>query len=267
MDRLLEATRRAEQNHFWFRGFRSFVTPLIERAVAGIPQPRLLDCGCGTGANLVMLEQYGRAYGFDITWRGLEFAREYGGTRLAHASITRIPFASESFDVVTAFDVLYALTEAAESAALVEMFRVLKPGGALIVNVAALKALRGSHSVFGAELRRSTRTRLRTVLTGTGFEVVRLTYTNFTLLPIMLGVRTAQRLRGLTDATREAADLSVPAAPLNALLSGLLGLESRALRYVDMPVGSSLLCLASKPAAQAPSPVTRTANSVRKTTT
>jgi ubiquinone/menaquinone biosynthesis C-methylase UbiE len=266
MDPLLEATRRAEQHHFWFRGFRSFVRPLIEQAAAGVPDPKLLDCGCGTGANLVMLEAFGRAYGFDISWRGLEFAREYGRERLAHASITRIPFASAAFDVVTAFDVLYALTESAESAALAEMYRVLKPGGALVVNVAALQALRGSHSVFGAELRRSTRTRLRQLLASTGFEVVRLTYTNFTLLPIMLSVRTAQRLRGLTDATREAADLSVPARPLNAVLAGLLGLESRALQYVDMPIGSSLLCLARKPATHAPPSATRTASNVRRTT-
>jgi SAM-dependent methyltransferase len=266
MDRLLEATRRAEQHHFWFRGFRSFARPLIEQAIAGAVEPRLLDCGCGTGANLVMLDTLGRAYGFDISWRGLEFAREYRRRRLAHASITRIPFASGSFDAVTAFDVLYALNEDAEAAALAEMFRVLRPGGGLVVNVAALKALRGRHSVFGAELRRSTRTRLRQVLTDTGFGIERLTYTNFTLLPIMLGVRTAQRVRGLTDATREAADLSVPARPLNAILSGLLSLESRALQYLDMPIGSSLLCLARKPAHARPS-ATRTASKVRETIT
>lgn len=267
MDRLLEATRRAEQHHFWFRGFRSFVRPLVEQAVAGVRNPKLLDCGCGTGANVVMLGAFGRAYGFDITWRGLEFCREYGCKRLAHASITHVPFASASFDAVTAFDVLYALDEDAEWAALVEIFRVLKPGGGLIVNVAALQALRGSHSVFGAELRRSTRTRLRQVLTGTGFEVVRLTYTNFTLLPIMLGVRTAQRVRGLTGATREAADLSVPIRPLNAMLSGLLGLESRLLQYMDMPIGSSLLCLARKPDPHVRPAATPADSSVRETTT
>jgi SAM-dependent methyltransferase len=246
MDRLLEATRRAEANHFWFRGFRSFVRPLVAGAVAGLPRPRLLDCGCGTGANVLLLEKYGHAFGFDISWRGLEFAREYGCPRLAHASITRIPFSSGFFDVVTAFDVLYALNEVDESTALAEMSRVLKPGGALIVNVAALPALRGSLSVLGAELRRSTRRRLRRVLDEHGFDVVRLTYTNFTLLPIMLGVRTTQRVLGLTDEAKWAADLQVPARPLNAVLSGLLALEAQALRYVDMPIGSSLLCLARR---------------------
>lgn len=265
MDRLLEATRRAEPRHFWFRGFRSFVRPLIEQAVAGVPHPTLLDCGCGTGANLVLLEAFGRAFGFDVTWRGLEFAREYGCEHIAQASVTQMPFRSGAFDVVTAFDVLYALTEAEEAAALLEMSRVLKPGGALVVNVAALAALRGSHSVFGAERRRSTRRRLRRVLGDAGFDVVRLTYTNFTLLPVMLAVRTAQRAFGVMNA--DASDLAVPARPVNEVFSALLAMEARALRYVDMPVGSSLLCLARKPAAQAGGPsATRTVASVRATT-
>ncbi len=120
MDRLLEATRRAEQRHFWFRGFRAFVRPLIADAVAGLPSARILDCGCGTGANLVMLGEYGRSYGFDISWDGLQFARDYGQAAIAHASITHIPFRDASFDVVTAFDVLYSLSEEQEVAAVEE---------------------------------------------------------------------------------------------------------------------------------------------------
>jgi ubiquinone/menaquinone biosynthesis C-methylase UbiE len=138
MDRLLEATRRAEQQHFWFRGFRAFVRPLIAEATGRRTNARILDCGCGTGANLVMLSEYGRACGFDISARGLEFAHQYGQRRVAQASITDIPFGDASFDLVTAFDVLYTLTEAQESAATAEMFRVLAPGGTLIANVAAI---------------------------------------------------------------------------------------------------------------------------------
>jgi len=246
MDRLLEATRRAEQTHFWFRGFRSFVRPLVADAIRGRPDPAILDCGCGTGANMVMLSEFGRPFGFDFSWDGLQFARDYGQTRIAHASITHIPFPDATFDVVTAFDVIYSLTEEQESMAVGEILRVLKPGGALIVNVAALRILRGSHSVFGAELRRSTRRRLREILTRGGFEITRLTYTNFVLFPIMLAVRTAQRLAGLST-LEESGDINVPAAPVNAVLSALLQLEAKALRRMDMPVGSSLLCLAHRP--------------------
>jgi SAM-dependent methyltransferase len=244
MDRLLEATRRAEQAHFWFRGFRAFVRPLVEQALAGVEAARILDCGSGTGANVKWLEKYGKSYGFDISWRGLQFALEYGQRRVAQASATHIPFENGTFDLVTAFDVLYSLGEEAEAAAVREMKRVLRPGGTLIVNVAALSILRGSHSVFGAEVRRSTRKRLRRVLTEGGFEVRRLTYTNFSLFPLMLVVRTTQRALGLATPEEASADISLPPPPINALLSGLVRLEARALRRMDMPIGSSLLCVA-----------------------
>jgi hypothetical protein len=43
--------------------------------------------------------------------------------------------------------------------------------------------------------------------------------------------------------------MRVPPAPINELFAGLLALESVVLRVVSLPVGSSLLCLARKPAA------------------
>src|SRR5262245_31382073 len=106
MDRLLEATARAERDHFWFRGFRRFVEPLLVEAVRGVSHPRILDCGCGTGHNLAMLRRFGRAAGIDITWRGLEFARGRGEQLVAQASAAALPFSDETFDLVTSFDVI-----------------------------------------------------------------------------------------------------------------------------------------------------------------
>jgi SAM-dependent methyltransferase len=246
MDRLLEATYRVEQRHFWWIGLRSFVRPLIADALAGRSNPRILDCGCGTGANLVLLGEFGRASGFDLSRRGLEFAREYGRRSVAQASMTAIPFADATFDLVTAFDVLYSLTEADEAIAVREMFRVLKPGGAIVVNVAALRVLRGNHSLFGDERRRSTRRRLRGLLSSAGFEVTRLTYSNASLFPLILAVRTGQRVMGLASPEEAGTDVVVPLRPINAALTMLLRLEARALRLVDMPIGSSLLCVARK---------------------
>ena len=105
VDRLLRATARAELDHFWFRGFRWFVTPLIRRATEGVSSARILDCGCGTGANLALLGRYGVASGFDLSATGLSIGRELGRTRLARGSVAAAPFKSESFDLVTSFDV------------------------------------------------------------------------------------------------------------------------------------------------------------------
>jgi SAM-dependent methyltransferase len=244
MDRLLEATARAERDHFWFRGFRRFVRPLLEEASRSKDRMRILDCGCGTGNNLQLLRRYGTAVGIDITWSGLAYARRLGERQLARASATSLPFPSEAFDLVTSFDVLYAFDDVMETHALEEMYRVLRPGGHLIVNVAALRALTGNHSILGGEVRRYHRRELREHLIRTGFAVRRITYTNFVLLPIVASVRFAQRLIGQKASDHE---ISVPAAPINAVLSGALAVEAAAARIVNMPLGSSLLALARRP--------------------
>jgi len=246
LDRLLEATYLAEQHHFWFRGFARFVQPLVEAAVKGVARPEILDCGCGTGANMKRLSRYGRVTGFDISHHGLQFAHSYDQRRIVRASITDIPFASGSFDLVTSFDVLSTLDDTMERQALAEIRRVLRPRGALVVNTAALRFLHGQHAVFASEIRRLSRRQLRAALEAAGFQISRLTYTNFSLLPLMIPVRLSQRLMGLSTPEETGADISTPAAPVNAMLSALLAAEAFALKFVNMPLGSSLLALARK---------------------
>lgn len=245
MDRLLEATARAERDHFWFRGFRRFVTPLLDRAADGRQDLRSLDCGCGTGHNLALLRRNGTAFGIDITWSGLNYAASQGERHVARASAASLPFAAGAFDLVTSFDVIYSLPDEIEGAAVTEMFRVLRPGGHLVLNAAALDVLEGNHSVLSSEVRRYSKASLTRLLEGAGFRILWMSYTNATILPMLLGVRLVQRMSGHEESPSE---ITVPAAPVNLALSGLLTLEAAALRFVPMPAGSSLLCLAQKPA-------------------
>jgi SAM-dependent methyltransferase len=247
VDDLLRATARAEERPFWFRGFRWFVQPLIRRALSATTGARVLDCGCGTGANLALFAPFGASYGFDTSEYGLQIGRQAGRRGLVRASAPTVPFVSEAFDLVTSFDVLYALDDESERAAVTEMFRVVRPGGYVIVNVAAMPILRGDHSILSHELRRYTRETLTERLTAAGFTVVRITHTNATLFLPMLAVRLLHRARGFAAEARATAEISVPFAPVNAILSALLFLESVWLRAGANPFGSSLLCLARKP--------------------
>jgi SAM-dependent methyltransferase len=247
VDRLLELTYRAEQSHFWFRGFRQYMKPALARATAGLTAARILDCGCGTGSNLEMLKPYGNAVGFDLTRIGTEFARAHGH-RVAQASISDIPFRTGHFDLVTSFDVFQVLPEAVEQSAIVEMGRVLKPGGWMLLHVAALPILYGKHSALSEETRRYTATTLRTLVEGAGFQIQRLTYDQFSLLPMMLPVRIWHRLTARDGVVAAGeGEITVPVAPVNAALTALVSLEALALRAVNMPIGGSLMCLARKP--------------------
>jgi SAM-dependent methyltransferase len=247
MDELLRATYEAEQRHFWYRGFRRFVRPFVADAVAGREAPRLLDAGCGTGGNLGLLAEFGRAFGFDVTWTGLRFATARGRRPVACARAGAIPFRAAIFDVVTSFDVLYCLEEPEEQSAVAEMFRVLRPGGAMVINVAAMTLLHGNHSVFDGEVRRYTRRRLRPHLERAGFEIIRMTHTNASLFLPMLIIRSWQRYRGLAPPGAAHSDFGRPSAVVNTVLSAVLAIEAGAIRWVDLPLGSSILCLARKP--------------------
>ncbi len=221
--------------------------PLLARATAGVTAPRLLDCGCGTGSNLEMLRPFGRAVGFDLTSVGPRFAHAHGH-HVAQGSIGAIPFKSSTFDVVTSFDVFQCLPDDVEQSAIRDMARVLKPGGYLVLNVAALEILHGRHSVLSEEVRRYTPGRLRAIVESAGFRIERLSFAHAGLLPILLPTRIWQRVTAPPGGVEAGEfEISVPPAPVNGALSALVFLEALALRAINMPLGSSLMCLARKP--------------------
>ncbi len=248
MDRLLRLTRQAERSHFWFRGFRWFVRPHLAHAAAGRRDLWLLDAGCGTGANLALLRPWGRAFGFDLTWTGLELARHEQLGPIAQASVMAIPFRDDTFDIVGSFDVLQCIYGGGtDEVAIREMARVLKPGGALLLNVAAFEALRGSHSALSKEVRRYTPTAVRQLVESAGLRVTILTCTFAMLAPALWLRRRWQRWTAGGDAPAGEGDILVPSEPLNALLTVVVWIERWILRVVSLPVGSSILCVARKP--------------------
>jgi SAM-dependent methyltransferase len=244
MDDLLALTARAEPAHFWFRGFRRFVGPIIAEVTGGRTGLRLVDCGCGTGYNLELLRPYGTTYGFDLTALGASCAAR-GGNRVVRADITRIPFASESFDVATAFDVLQCVPD--DGAAVAEMARVVRRGGVIVLTVAALGVLRGDHAEAWGEVRRYTPASARRLVAGAGLVVERVMFLFASLFPLMLAVRAGQRLLRPWRAPRADADIAVPPAPVNATLAALVTGEAALARCgLRMPIGSSLLVVARK---------------------
>jgi hypothetical protein len=96
------------------------------------------------------------------------------------------------------------------------------------------------------ERRRYTPARLRRLLTDAGFSIARMTFTNTTTFPLTAAARLADRVTGRAG-TASDDDLRVPAAPINSVLSAAVAVDGALLRIINLPVGSSLMCVARKP--------------------
>ena len=241
---MLDATAAAEERHFWFRGLRRHASLLLAAALDGQRPSRILDCGAGTGRNLDWLNTFGWSVGLERSWTGLGHGRQTR-RRLVRGTVARLPFSDASVDVATSFDVLYCLDDETEKAAVAEMWRVLKPGGVLLVNVAALDSLRGSHSALTHEVRRYTKNRLRALLAGAGFTIERLSFANMSPFPVAWLLRWRERATGRAG-TASDGDLQVPPGPVNAVFNALLAAEAQIMRVADLPIGTSIICVARK---------------------
>ena len=92
MDRLLELTALAERSHFWFRGFRWFAAPPAGAGRGRDVRAAAFSIAAAAPARTcAMLEPFGEVFGFDLTWRGLQFAREHRPAGIAQASIGADP--------------------------------------------------------------------------------------------------------------------------------------------------------------------------------
>lgn len=231
---------RLEETFWWYTGLRALLERYVVNAVGENGGALILDAGCGTGANLKMLAKYGRAVGVDLSADAVGFVK-MGFGNVARANLIRLPFPDCSFDVVTSIDVLYHQWVQNDSVAVAELARVMKPGGALIVHSAALEILRGSHDKVVFTRKRYTLNEVRALIEGAGLQVERATYRNSLLFPIVL-------LKRWFDSKADDAesDVKQPRPVTNTSLYRIMMFENWLLRFMTMPVGSSIFCVARK---------------------
>jgi SAM-dependent methyltransferase len=152
-----------------------------------------------------------------------------------------LPLPDASVDCVTSFDVIYHRWVTDDGAAVREMARVLRPGGLMLVRVPALRALWGAHDEAVPSRHRYTAGELRTLLEGQGLSLLRLTYGNSLLFPLVAARRTLARVTG-----RHGSDVGFLPTPLEWAFRNVLRAEAAVVRRLSLPLGTSLFALARK---------------------
>ena len=234
-----------EDSYWWFVGRRRLVATLIEARTSPAALGPILDVGCGAGGNLAFLSRWGWGAGMDLSPLALDFARQRRLPCLAQASGLALPYASQSFGLVTAFDVLYHRWVTDDDHVVRECWRVLRPGGWLLVMDSALPGLWSRHDEVFYARQRYTLQEMRAMVGQAGFELHKLSYANTLLFPAALAVRWLGRW---SPAVEDAEMRPLPGW-LNRALTGVLSLEAGWLRRGSFAIGSSLVCLAQKPVA------------------
>lgn len=234
-----EAMYGLESSYWWYVARRVLAVELLKNEING-RQSRILDVGCGTGANANAFALVGQTIGIDSSIDALKFCQKRGLKTVARSDVEKLPFANGAFDVVTALDVLEHTEDDLE--ALREIQRVCRTNGLVLVTVPAYGFLWSEHDEALKHHRRYTAHELRNKMTITGFEVVRTSYFISTLFFPILFLRIWQGLR--KNSTRPKTSIYVLPRWLNASLIGLLALERRFLRQMNLPFGVSIVALA-----------------------
>ena len=234
---------RVEDSHWWYVGRRaileSFLEQIIQNPKSKIQNPKILDVGCGTGGNLEMLAKFGAAEGVDISDDALEFCKAKG-LKARKGLAESLPFENESFDVVTALDVVEHLDD--DVAGLKEMHRVLKPGGKTLIFVPAFMWLWGVQDDVSNHRIRYTKKQIVERLQKSGFEIERATYANITFFTPILAGRTLMKLTGIKPESENNVNVSA----LNGIFGKIFSAERFWLKRANFPFGVSIVIVAKK---------------------
>lgn len=224
--------------HWWFAGRRRIVAAAIDAQTALPVRARILEVGCGTGANLPLLARYGTVDAIEPDDGARALASRRSGIAVAGGLLPDgVTLADGRYDLIVLLDVLEHIDD--DAATLRVLRRKLAPGGRLLLTVPASPWMWSDHDVAHHHKRRYTARTLRGVLGSGGFRVRHLSHFNTLLFPLIAGIRLLHKLTG----RRGGDDDAMPSRPVNRLLAGLFAAERHLVARGGSPFGVSLLAI------------------------
>jgi SAM-dependent methyltransferase len=238
-----QVTADFEATYWWFLSRRELFLLQVHRAARELGFPNrpltLLDFGCGTGFNLAFLAKFGRVYGADVADESLKEFQKTQQFPLIDLKGDTSPYHG-LFNIVTALDVLEHIDD--DVAGLRGLKRFLAPQAQVILTVPAYRWLWSGEDVISHHKRRYTKKELLRCCQLAGYDVLYISYFNFTVLPGITAMIWAKKL--LSRNGSQHSDLQPLPGWLNGLLYKVTSLEARWVgdQRQHMPAGASLIC-------------------------
>lgn len=242
MDRKsLEDNFLYEQFYWWFVGRRKIVRNFIDKFFVKTGYALALDVGCGTGIVLSDLKEYAVAVGMDLSPDAINLAMTRGPHNLLCGDVCHLPFKDESLDIITILGVLYNSGVKSDDAAIKESYRALKKGGIVIIDEAAFNSLQSRHNISVGGIRRYNRRQLINKCEECGFEVLKASYWNILMLPAFYLIAKFESIF-----TKQYGKLEEIPKSVNGILKAYLYLEAFLLKYINLPLGPSVIVVGRK---------------------
>ena len=224
-----------EETHWWFVGRRTIIRQLLAAVAPPATGRRVVDVGCGTGANIAALAADYHCHGIDTSAAGIDLARErFPGVQF---TCGRAPAdfgpAERAADVILLNDVIEHVPD--DFALVTSLLAVMKPGSHMLITVPADESLWSEHDRNFGHFRRYSRPRLERIWQGLPVTPLLVSHFMSRLYPVVKLVRAVHRWRG--QAAGEAGtDFSLPPTAVNRLLGSLLAGEApRLLAAMQQP--------------------------------
>lgn len=232
---------KIQKSHWWYETRRNYIQTILRTISLG-ENNRILDVGCGTGANTPILRQFGTVIGLDRSPHARSLYRKQPNVVFTFGSAEKIPYSNNTFDIVLVADVLYHKRIKSPVRVLREIRRVLKPNGYCVITDCAHPFLFGVHDEYNEARERFTKKKIEKLVRTSGLVCIRNSYTFMLVFPIFIMVRLFEKiLKPRTIVFEEHAGIFA-----NSIGRILGKIECAMLRKRNLPFGSSMIFLTQK---------------------